>query len=131
MWCHLALAVPFLSMGLFFMLPWQIALPIYLPLAVISGLLYRTLIRDMRKPPKVGPEALLNATAIVLERLPSGSGGQYLVQVGAERWLAQAGRDLRQGDITRVVGVKGLRLVLDGIPEAPSKVVNSGMGKST
>lgn len=118
MWCHLVLAMPFLSLGLFLVLPWWVALPVYLPIAASSAILYRQLMRDMHVKPKVGAEALIGARGTVLSLLPRGSRGTYLLRVGSERWIARASGELRPGDQAEVTEIDGMCLVVEGKPRA-------------
>lgn len=115
MWCHVALVMPFLSLGLLLVLPWQAALIIYVPVAAGSAFLFRLLIRDMHKRPTVGAETLIGARATVLERRPAGSRGNYVVLIGSERWMARATTELGLGDEVEVTAIEGICLTVEGI----------------
>ncbi|MCB0185805.1 MAG: hypothetical protein KDE31_16165 [Caldilineaceae bacterium] len=59
MWCHVLLAAPVLGLGLFFVLPFVVALGLYLILVLLSLLLYAKIAESMYSPVITGREALI------------------------------------------------------------------------
>lgn len=102
MWCHLLLMSPAIGLGLFLLLPWTIALPLYLVVIAFSLWLYVKIMKSMRRPVTTGAEGLLGRVA---EVGPDGS-----LMVRGERWLIAGLDDLAPGQRVRIVGLKGLRL---------------------
>ena len=83
--------------------------------AVVVALVYRV---HSRKP-QVGPEALLGSTAVVIEEIPPG--GEGIVELEGELWRAESasGRQIGRGERVRVVGVKGLVLLVEPVEPSP------------
>ena len=102
MWCHLLLMLPVVGLGLFLMMPWTIALPLYLPVAALSVWLYVKIIESMRRPVATGSEGLLGHVA---EVEPDGS-----LVVKGERWFIAQHDSVKPGQRVRIMGLSGLRL---------------------
>lgn len=109
MWCHLLLMSPVIGLGLFLILPWTIALPLYLAVVVLSFWLYRKIMESMRRPVATGGESLLGRVAEV--RL-DGS-----LTVKGERWLIAGHDGLEPGQRVRIMGFRGLRLEVQPVDE--------------
>ncbi len=109
MWCHILLTAPLWALVVFFILPWPIALPLYLIVAGGSLWLYRHIWRAMMKPPYTGPEALVGKECVALENIRY----RGLVRCGSEMWTAEAIRPLPSGGKARVVHVRGAILEVE------------------
>lgn len=107
MWCHLLLLSPVIGLVLFLILPWTIALPLYLLIVALSLWLYVKIMESMRQPVKTGSEGLLGQVA---EVRPSGS-----LIVKGERWSIAQPDGLTPGQQVRIVGFDGLRLEVQPI----------------
>ena len=107
MWCHLLLASPVLGLGLFLVLPWSIALPLYLLIVALSLFLYVKIMQTMRRPVTTGREGLLGHIA---EVSPEGS-----LKIQGERWLVARPERLVPGQRVQIVGVIGLHLQVQPI----------------
>jgi membrane protein implicated in regulation of membrane protease activity len=59
MWCHVLLATPLVGLALFFVLPFGLALTLYLILVLLSLALYAKIAESMRTPVTTGREALV------------------------------------------------------------------------
>lgn len=108
MWCHVLLMMPLLGLGLFALLPWPVALPIYLALVAVSLGLYAKVIHGMRQPVQSGQEAMLGAVATVTRDIAS----QGQVRYGNELWSAVSEQRLTAGQQARIMGFDGIRLVV-------------------
>lgn len=108
MWCHLLLFMPAVGLGLFVILPWEVALPAYAILSGVSLFVYYKIMRAMSQPVQVGREALLGSTATVL----TGNGILGQVRCGKEVWTAVSEERLKPGLPVRIVGFKGMKLIV-------------------
>ncbi|MAF86079.1 MAG: hypothetical protein CL875_06380 [Dehalococcoidales bacterium] len=61
--CHLILLMPVLGIPLFWLVPLEHALPINIALWLTSALLYRQIMRAMRKPRQDGFQSLISTEA--------------------------------------------------------------------
>jgi membrane protein implicated in regulation of membrane protease activity len=125
MWCHLLLMSPILGLGLFLILPWTIALPLYLAVIalsfwlyalplylvviVLSIWLYAKIMASMRRPVTTGGEGLLGRVAEL------GPGGSLMVR--SERWLIAPRDGLTPGQRVRIIGLEGLRLKVQPVDQ--------------
>ncbi|MBI1880463.1 MAG: NfeD family protein [Chloroflexi bacterium] len=111
MWCHLLLLSPVLGLGLFLILPWTTALPLYLVILALSFFLYAKIMqtRSVRQPVMTGQEALLGQTAEIE------LGGS--LKVAGERWLIAQAEGLAPGQRVHIVGFSGLRLEVQPVDE--------------
>ena len=112
----LIMALPLLGLVLFYLLPFQMALPIYLFLLLISGLMYYGMFTVMGRKGKTwtGFEEMMGKEALVLEDLdPEGR-----VQMSGELWAARAhaGKFLK-GEKVKICGHEGLTLLVEALPE--------------
>lgn len=108
MWCHLLLFMPAVGLGLFVILPWEGALPGYAILSAVSLFVYYKIIRAMGQPVQAGREALLGSTATVV----TGRGTLGQVRCGNEVWSAVSEEKLKPGQPVRIVGFKGMKLIV-------------------
>ena len=109
MWCHFLLLSPVTGLGLFLLLPWTVALPLYLVILALSLFLYAKIMQSMRQPVTTGQEALLGQVA---EIGPAGS-----LKVTGERWLIAQPEGLTPGQRVRIIGFSGLRLKVQPLDE--------------
>ncbi|NIN33617.1 MAG: hypothetical protein GTO60_00335, partial [Gammaproteobacteria bacterium] len=70
---------PVIGLGLFLILPWTIALPLYLIIIALSLFLYVKIMQSMRRPVVTGRESLLGRVAKV--------GAEGSLKVAGEHWL--------------------------------------------
>jgi membrane-bound serine protease (ClpP class) len=110
MWCHVLLMSPVIGLGLFLILPWPVALPLYLVIVVLSLFLYAKVMQSMRQPVTTGQEGLLGCVA---EIGPEGS-----LKVAGERWLIARPAAWQPGQRVRIIGFSGLRLEVQPVDEA-------------
>jgi membrane protein implicated in regulation of membrane protease activity len=109
MWCHLLLMSPVFGLGLFLILPWPIALPLYLTIVAFSLLLYAKIAQSMHRPVVTGSEGLVER---VTEVRPDGS-----LTLGGEHWFIAERDGLTPGQRVCIVGLRGLRLEVQPVDE--------------
>lgn len=115
MWCHLFLAMPGIALVVFWFLPLSQALPIYVPVAVVSLFVYHQIIKAMRKPVVTGMESAVGGTAEIVSRLDSKGPAQYLVRYQGELWTAISQDELASGEQVRIVALRGIKPVVQRI----------------
>ncbi|MCG6875281.1 MAG: NfeD family protein [Betaproteobacteria bacterium] len=107
--CHLVLALPFLALPVFWLLPEGEAVALYVLVLGVTGAVYWLAVRAMRAPVVVGIGTLLRAIGTVRAT----DGRKASVWVGSELWSAEPQEGaLAVGDVVEVVGFEGLRLIV-------------------
>ncbi len=102
--CHLILLLPVISLGLFIVLPFEVALPLYGLVVGISALLYFALWRALRLPIQTGTEGMIDKEAEVIEELtPVG-----VIRHRNELWSAQGLEPIRKGEKVIILAIDGL-----------------------
>jgi len=111
--CHLILFLPAFALPLFWVLPFGIALPLYLFILTISFFLYFKVFQAMHQGIKTGQEAMLKKKALVIEDInPEGK-----IQYAGEIWDAQGeGKKFLKGEQVVIREFNGLSLIVDEIP---------------
>lgn len=105
--CHFLLLLPVLGLGLFFVLPWPIALALYVPILGGSLWLYAKAWEAMHWPIAMGPEALIGAEGEAL-----GPDTARVLRF-AETWRVQSPVPLHPKMHVRVVARTGLTLLVE------------------
>lgn len=91
--CHVVLGLPILGLVLFAVLPFPVAMPLYLVVVTVSTLMYAAIWRALRLPPATGLEAMSGGRAHVVEALrPAG-----VIRYGGELWRALADEPVEPG----------------------------------
>lgn len=104
--CHFLLILPLVALPVFWIWPLSAALPFYLTVAGVSGMIYWYALRAMRQPKQNGADGMIGETGrIVVDEL-----GEMHVQIRNELWSAISPAPLHQGDRVKVVGAEGTRL---------------------
>ena len=109
--CHLIFFIPFFALTVFWILPFNTALTIYLITCGICFFIYFKIFQAMRINPWNGKEAMLGKTGLVIQDIdPEGK-----IQYATEIWNAIAdGKKFMRGDEVIIHGFSwGLRLVVD------------------
>jgi membrane-bound ClpP family serine protease len=110
------MALPFLGLGLFYFLPFRMALPIYLFLLFVSGLMYYGMFTVMgrKRRTRTGFEEMIGEEALVLEDIdPEGKVG-----IDDELWTARArGGRFQKGERVKICGHDGLTLLVEALTE--------------
>jgi membrane protein implicated in regulation of membrane protease activity len=87
--CHLIFFLPFFGLPVFWIFPFNIALPVYLFIVGVSMLLYYKIYQAMRAKVLNGMEAMLGKRGVVLKNIdPEGK-----IKYATEIWNAVAERD--------------------------------------
>lgn len=115
--CHIILASPVLALPLFIVLPFNVALPVYLAVVLVSGLIYFKIIAAMKLKVQTGIEGMTGGKAVVVEDLkPEGK-----VRFGGEIWTATGlGEKFLRGKTVKIFGFQGLQLIV-GEPNRNTK----------
>lgn len=111
--CHLILFMPILTLPILWLMPLNIALPVYLVLAILSGWLYWVIARVMNKKVNVGVEGLIGAEAEVISQSGIGNPSKYLVRSRGELWTARSNYPLQIGEKVSISMQEGVRLFIE------------------
>ncbi len=106
---HLILLVPVVAVILFFFAPWQVALPVYLFLAVGSLWAYYKALQALKQPPLMGRRVIVGQKARVVRM----EKGQIDVEYDGEIWKAVSSRKVEPGQQVVIKGVDGLTLEVE------------------
>ena len=117
---HIFMLLPVLGLLLFVFLPWQVALPLYVPIAIGSLAIARKVMRAQREPPVSGREAMAGKEAVVT----SVDHGQAEVHYKGETWRAVSYQPLQTGEKVLIEAVEGLKLWV--APEDESVHIGNG-----
>lgn len=123
--CHLILLLPVLAVPVFWLMPATQAIPLYLIIMVVSGLLYWYIARSLGKRPQTGRESLIGVAAEVVSKIGPAAHAQYLVRAQGELWSADSSHALRTGEKVRIAAVDGIRLVVRR--DSPLDSTNDGV----
>jgi membrane-bound serine protease (ClpP class) len=115
--CHVVLALPFLSLPVFWLWPAQVALPVYGTILALSLWMYFYILRLMKRPVTTGSEEILRSTGKVIH----GGKGKVLVRVHSETWNAVSSDRLSRGDRVQVIGVDGLILRVEKLHDVKNR----------
>lgn len=108
MLCHLLFVMPLLGLGLFYILPFWTALPVYGLSLGISALAFYLILRDTGIPAKNGPESLLGLEGVVVR-----GGEEPVMRCRNELWRASSPTPLVKGTRVRIVGVEDMRVMVE------------------
>ncbi len=103
---HLLLLMPLVALVLFFIVPWRVALPLYLFLSVGSYFLRRKVTQPQHWRPVVGKRAMIGDRATVV----SVKGNEVEVAYHGETWQAVSAQPLNPGQQVIINNVEGLTL---------------------
>ena len=103
---HLLLFLPLLALGLFFVLPWQLALALYVPIAIGSLVAYRKAWQAQSRPQVTGKRAMIGDQAEVAGT--DGDGAE--VEYQGALWRAVSSQPLHPGQQVIIEAVDGLTL---------------------
>jgi membrane-bound serine protease (ClpP class) len=109
--CHLIFFLPIFGLPVFWIFPFNVALPVYLFIIGISMLLYYKIFQAMRAKVRNGQEAMLGKTGVVLKNIdPEGK-----IKYATEIWNAVAERKkFLEGEKVVISGFSyGLRVIVE------------------
>jgi membrane protein implicated in regulation of membrane protease activity len=108
----LIILLPLLGLIVFLILPISLALPVYLVILLLSGLMYWAIISAMKRRPNSGSESMIGAKARVVSKLRYQDEAQYAVKVRGELWNANSPDDLKPGETAKILSIDGLTLII-------------------
>ena len=111
MW-HVVILLPILGIAVFWLMPVGFAIPGYLVILLLCGLVYWATIRAMRKRPVTGRESLVGDTARVVSELGPEDRVQYEVEAQGALWSANSPDVLKRGKTVHIMAVDGLTLTV-------------------
>lgn len=103
---HLLLVLPLLGFALFIFLRWQVALPLYMVMLVVSLAIYWKIIQAQRRRPVIGKRAMIGDRAVVVRV----DGDAAEVEYEGEIWRASSPQPLQPGQQVVIEAVEGLAL---------------------
>ncbi|HBA40576.1 MAG TPA: hypothetical protein DCZ05_12805 [Deltaproteobacteria bacterium] len=106
--CHILLVLPFISLVLFLILPFDQAMAIYSVILFISVILYWLIWKAMRRPVTTGVEGMIGAVGQVIQN----GAGSHKVFVKGEIWDAVSVEQLSVGDPVEITGLKRMQLTV-------------------
>jgi membrane protein implicated in regulation of membrane protease activity len=118
---HLLLLLPLLALVLFWFLPWQLALLLYLPILVVSVIGFWKGLQALRRPPVSGENTMIGERAVVMDAVD----GRIEVHYEGEIWRAVSSRPLHKGQQVIIEGVDGLTLKVAPVPRSKNNSRNS------
>lgn len=127
--CHLVLLMPLFGLGLFLVLPLELAILFYLLVLVATAWLFYKVVQAMKLAVSVGREALIGQEVEVVVAIDTPSLARYLVRHGGELWGATSGDQFRRGDRALISGFEGTRVrieSLDGGSPVPTMTDSKG-----
>ena len=105
---------PIFALVLFWVLPFRMAFPIYIPIFIFGSIVHFKMMQSMSLPVKTGLEEMIGQEALVINDIdPEGK-----VRINTELWaaIAKAGR-YEQGKKVRIIGAQGLVLVVEDLQD--------------
>ncbi len=111
--CHLIFFIPFFALPVFWLLPFNTALTIYLLVCGICFFIYFKIFQAMCLKPRNGREAMLGQTGRVVQDIdPEGK-----IQYATEIWTAISdGQKFTRGDKVTIRGFSwGMRVLVENI----------------
>lgn len=112
--CHLLWLLPVLGLPLFWIFDFDTALPLYLGVLTLTGVMLYLTIQSIRQAPQSGSEGMRGEIVEVIEA--SGSRGR--VRHHNTLWYVAAREPLKVGEKVCIIGNKGLCLIVEKGEEA-------------
>ena len=112
--CHLLMAMPFLGLLLFTILPLRSALSLYFVVLFFSAAFYFLMFRAMSAKVVSGKEGMVGKTCRALA--PFDKNGK--VAYGSEIWSAHSDVPIQAGQTVRIIGLRDLVVLVE--PQTPS-----------
>jgi membrane-bound ClpP family serine protease len=107
--CHVVWMLPILGLPLFWVLDFSVALPVYMAILALSGVVMWLTVQSLRKPASSGMEGMRGDVAEVVEALrPRGT-----VRYHNAFWCAEAREPVGGGETVRIIGNKRLCLLVE------------------
>jgi membrane-bound ClpP family serine protease len=109
---------PILALFLFAILPFWVALQIYIPIFLFGAFVNFKMMTSMKLKVQTGIEEMIGEEALVIEDIdPEGK-----VEIMDEIWKATAkGNTFQKGEKVKVTGAQGLALIVENLQEKSSR----------
>jgi membrane-bound ClpP family serine protease len=107
--CHIIFALPILTLPLFYFLPLEWALPLYVFVLILSFGLYYLVFDAMRKPVVTGREAMIGSFADALTDIEKTGKVRYK----NEMWSAESKDSIKKGESVRILDYKWGELIVE------------------
>ena len=109
---------PLAALFLFWYMPFETALFTYIGILIVAGFCYYVMFQSMRTKAKTGLEGMIGGEAVVIERIDR----EGKIRFKNEIWTATArGEKITEGKHVKIVGAKGLVLIVESLPEDQKK----------
>jgi len=110
---------PLAALLLFYYLPFQTALLIYIAILIVAAFCYYVMFKSMRAKVETGLEAMMGGEALVIEDIdPEGK-----VRFRDEIWTATVrGKKIATGERVRILDAEGLVLIVERLHEDEKSV---------
>lgn len=117
--CHLLLVMPFVSLVVFWILPFEQALAIYLIILGACAVLYWLIWKAFRRPVATGIEGMIGGVGEVLES------GEKSVKIffKGEIWNAVSGERLSVGDSVEITRLERMTLIVRKVIRGQARLV--------
>lgn len=113
--CHVLWMMPILGLPLFWVFDFPLALSLYLGVLGLSGVVMLLTVQSIKQRPASGIEGMMGDVAEVVETI----GRRGRVRHHSELWFATAREPIAAGEKVRIVGNKGLCLLVERWSQAP------------
>ena len=107
--CHVVLLMPVIGLMVFLIWPFGTALPVYLVIFSLSGLLYFAILRAMQRPVRTGNEGLIGNPVEIID-IDSNEGH---VRVHGEIWKAAFEVPFRKTEKGRIKAIRNMILIIE------------------
>jgi len=106
--CHIIIALPFVSLILFALLPFWQALSVYAFILLVCGILFWLVGKDMMRPATTGIEGMMGGVGHVAQI----GTGPAKISCKGEIWDAVPGEKLSEGDTVEIRGIDRMKLIV-------------------
>ncbi len=108
----LLMLIPIAAIPVFFFLPLDVSIPIYLFCLLLSGSMFWFMRGSMRQPAVTGAEGLIGKDAEVVPSVNPSDRASYMVRVEGELWSAHSRDTLKAGETVVIIGFEKNRLTV-------------------
>jgi membrane protein implicated in regulation of membrane protease activity len=105
--------LPIPGLPLFWVLDFSVAMPVYLGILALSSVIMLLTVHSVRQPPRSGMEGMRGGLAEIVEAIHSRGRVRYHNAL----WYASAREPLDVGETVRIVGSKGLGLLVERVSQ--------------
>ncbi len=105
--------MPVMALPIFWLMPLNSAVPIYVVIVLLSAFLYWLITKAMREPIQDGFQSLIGTEAEVVSKRVPDNPARYLVRSQGELWTAYSTDILEIGEQVNIVAIKGIGVVVE------------------